>query len=205
MDRTLNEWSEWQLKNLNAIVWLYRGEVEKYRALLMEYTDALTEYCNDVDWDETVVHGIKFDGYFQEDHTTLKAKLDRVRKDAKVAIDAAPKKEKKAVTALWDQRIAGLEEITTIIGEAAWLTEKFGNNGEYHDIPGLCKMASRAEIADKNYSLTPGAYVGVAAVEDDGVDFAQRMGEIHRELLKLQAESNDLMQTISKNMKEMGL
>ena len=205
VDRTLNEWSEWQLKNLNAIVWLYRGEVEKYRTLLMEYTDALTEYCNDVDWDETVVHGIKFDGYFQEDHTTLKAKLDRVRKDAKVAIDAAPKKEKKAVTALWDQRIAGLEEITTIIGEAAWLTEKFGNNGEYHDIPGLCKMASRAEIADKNYSLTPGAYVGVAAVEDDGVDFAQRMGEIHRELLKLQAESNDLMQTISKNMKEMGL
>ncbi len=28
VDRTLNEWSEWQLKNLNAIVWLYRGERE---------------------------------------------------------------------------------------------------------------------------------------------------------------------------------
>lgn len=26
VDRTLNEWSQWQLKNLNAIVWLYRGE-----------------------------------------------------------------------------------------------------------------------------------------------------------------------------------
>ena len=69
----------------------------------------------------------------------------------------------------------------------------------------MCKMASRAEIAEKNYSLTPGAYVGVAAVEDDGVNFAHRMGEIHQELLKLQAESNELMQTISKNMKEMGL
>lgn len=34
VDRTLNEWSEWQLKNLNAIVWLYRGEVDKYRVLL---------------------------------------------------------------------------------------------------------------------------------------------------------------------------
>ena len=66
-------------------------------------------------------------------------------------------------------------------------------------------MASRAEIAAKNYSLTPGAYVGGAAVEDDGVDFAQRMGEIHRELLDLQAESNELMLTISMNMKEMGL
>lgn len=31
------------------------------------------------------------------------------------------------------------------------------------------------------------------------------MTEIHQELLKLQAESNELMQTISKNLEEMGL
>jgi type I restriction enzyme M protein len=31
------------------------------------------------------------------------------------------------------------------------------------------------------------------------------MGEIHAELLKLQAESNSLMETISKNMEEMGI
>ena len=37
VDRTLNEWSEWQLKNLNAIVWLYRGETEKYTKLIEEY------------------------------------------------------------------------------------------------------------------------------------------------------------------------
>ena len=37
VDRTLNEWSEWQMKNLNSIVWLYRGETEKYTALLKEY------------------------------------------------------------------------------------------------------------------------------------------------------------------------
>ena len=66
-------------------------------------------------------------------------------------------------------------------------------------------MATLKEIAEKNYSLTPGAYVGVAETKDDGVNFAQRMGEIHRELLKLQEESNTLMATISKNMKEMGL
>ena len=34
VDRTLNEWTDWQLKNLNAIVWLYRGERSKYAALL---------------------------------------------------------------------------------------------------------------------------------------------------------------------------
>ena len=47
--------------------------------------------------------------------------------------------------------------------------------------------------------------MGVASVEDDGVDFQERMTEIHKELLKLQAESDRLMETISKNWKEMGL
>ncbi len=43
VDRTLNEWSDWQLKNLNAIVWLYRGEVDKYQSLLEEYRQELGE------------------------------------------------------------------------------------------------------------------------------------------------------------------
>ena len=95
------------------------------------------------------------------------------------------------------------------------LYEKFGE-GEYHDILGLCKVAYRNDefktgdedsisIEEKGWSLTPGAYVGVAPVEDDGVNFEERMSEIHKELLALQEESNDLMNTISKNMKEMGL
>lgn len=66
-------------------------------------------------------------------------------------------------------------------------------------------MASISEIEEKGWSLTPGAYVGVAPVEDDGVDFGERMKEIHKELVELQAESNDLMDTISKNLEEMGL
>lgn len=97
-----------------------------------------------------------------------------------------------------------VSDILKIIDEARWLYEKFGD-GEYKDILGLCKCANRTEIAEKGYSLTPGAYVGVPPVEDDGVDFAERMAEIHSELLTLQAESNELMNTISKNMKEIGL
>ncbi len=92
----------------------------------------------------------------------------------------------------------------TTAREAHWLYEKFGD-GVYTDVPGLCRAATIADIEDKGWSLTPGAYVGVAPVEDDGVDFAERMAEIHRELLSLQAESNELMETISRNMKEMGL
>lgn len=52
---------------------------------------------------------------------------------------------------------------------------------------------------------TLGAYVGVAPVQMMVWILRNCMAEIHRELLSLQAESNDLMDTISKNMKEMGL
>lgn len=46
VDRTLNEWSEWQMKgNLNAIVWLYRGESEKYKALLADYCSEIVSCC----------------------------------------------------------------------------------------------------------------------------------------------------------------
>ena len=204
VDRTLNEWSEWQLKNLNAIVWLYRGEVDKYVALLNEYTDQVAEFMNTVEYTEDIPDGYRVERGFSVNLDLLQAQLVLIRKKAKAAMDTAAKRDKKAVEAEWNERIAIVENTIAILKEAVWLYEKFGE-GEYQDIPGLCKMASRAEIAEKNYSLTPGAYVGVAAVEDDGVDFAQRMGEIHRELLSLQAESNELMQTISRNMKEMGL
>ena len=97
-----------------------------------------------------------------------------------------------------------MDEAITVAKEAVWLVDKFGE-GEYRDIPGLCKVATLAEIEEKGWSLTPGAYVGVPPTEDDGVDFAARMKEIHAELLRLQAESNELMDAISINMEEMGL
>ena len=123
---------------------------------------------------------------------------------AKFDMEHVLRKDKKAQQQFWDEKLGAIADAITVAKEAIWLYEKFGE-GEYRDIPGLCKVAIREEVKEKNYSLTPGAYVGVAAVEDDGVDFAQRMAEIHRELLTLQAESNELMQSISRNMKEMGL
>ena len=186
VDRTLNEWSDWQLKNLNAIVWLYRGEVEKYQALLEEYA------------------GVLGNRDFAAALTQLEAKKKDLESKAKTAVAEAPRKEKKAIEKKYSDQIAELEETITTAKEALWLTEKFGE-GEYADIPGLCKVATMEEIEEKGYSLTPGAYVGVVPTEDDGVDFHQRMTEIHKELLSLQEESDRLMGTISKNWEEMGL
>ena len=187
VDRTLNEWSEWQMKNLNAIVWLYRGETEKYTALLNEYKQILGQALP-----------------FEEILTLLEEERAELQRRAKIEVEHAVRNDKKRVQAHYDEMIAAKNAEITIAKEAIWLTEKFGE-GEYKDILGLCKLADRAEIAEKGYSLTPGAYVGVAPTPSDGVDFAARMAEIHSELLALQAESNELMETISKNMKEMGL
>ena len=197
VDRTLNEWSEWQLKNLNAIVWLYRGEVDRYTALLDEYRTALGSRKP-----------------FAEQVHEFAEKAKALRTEAKKAVKAAEKREKKRTQEEYDTKLEELTEILTVAKEANWLYEKFGD-GEYKDILGLCKVAYTTEVAkgdnericieEKGWSLTPGAYVGVPPLEDDGVDFEERMAEIHRELLSLRAESNDLMDTISQNMKEMGL
>lgn len=187
VDRTLNEWSEWQLKNLNAIVWLYRGEVDKYQKLVDEYRHEFGDALP-----------------FAQRAAQLETDLQNARSEAKEALAEAPRKEKKRIEEKYQDIIEGLEQRLTIAKEAVWLTEKFGA-GAYADIPGLCKVATLEEIEAKGFSLTPGAYVGVAPTQDDGVDFHERMTEIHRELQALQEESNRLMAAISKNWEEMGL
>lgn len=176
VDRTLNEWTEWQLKNLQAIVHLYRGETEKYRQLVAEYNDAL-------------------------DGRTLQQceeELVAIKQAAKDAVANAVRKEKKRVEREQNESIAEAEAMLETARQREWLTSKFGLNGEYRDVLGLCKIATLSEIEEKNYSLTPGAYVGVAEVEDDGVDFHERMNEIHTELASLNKEANVLMNEIMK-------
>lgn len=198
VDRTLNEWSDWQLKNMNAIVWLYRGETEKYTALLDEYRNTLGS-----------------DKPFADKVNELSEKVKALRADAKKAVESVEKRDKKKTQEEFDKKLAELTDVITVAKEANWLYEKFGD-GEYKDILGLCKVSYTTDeakgedkdgvsIEEKGWSLTPGAFVGAAPVEDDGVNFEERMSEIHRELLSLQAESNDLMDIISQNMKEMGL
>lgn len=196
VDRTLNEWNEWQLKNLVAIVWLYRGETEKYRQLTREYRDVLGT-------DD-----------FSACQAALEEQIKVLRAETKIAVESAEKREKKAVQAGYDVKIAELTEMLSVAKEACWLINKFGD-GVYQDVLGLCKVAyttkdvqgeqDSVSIEDKGWSLTPGVYVGVAPVENDGVDFHARMKEIHAELRELQVKSNELMEAISKNMEEMGI
>ena len=249
VDRTLNEWSEWQLKNLNAIVWLYRGENEKYRKLVNEYLETfhnskeeIKEICKSyrqlLDGDRIVHFDCAIDHLNKElkemtAETLIKpdAVVEALKNAAEIhkkctagvlgSLENVPAnllKEKlkdigfsrlaaykKALETNGEAVAEAINSYITILQEANWLTGKFGIAGKYADIPGLCKIASSAEEEEKNWSLTPGAYVGVAEAEDDGVDFAERMHEIHAELLTLQQESNALMEKISANFRELGI
>lgn len=251
VDRTLNEWSEWQLKNLNAIVWLYRGEVNNYQELLGKYRQELRRKISVlIDFQtESLIHEMlpefyenpNLKGYqvkeFAEKGDILSNCADlryelqeffRLQKAsvAEFEVFLEKNKLKHTVKNLLESRVGRgpskvkryvkelkevikshevfIQECVAMLRDAEWLYSKFGE-GEYTDIPGLCKVATLEEIEAKGYSLTPGAYVGVAPAEDDGVDFHQRMTEIHQELRSLQEESNRLMETISKNWEEMGL
>ena len=199
VDRTLNEWTEWQLRNLQAIVHLYRGETEKYQSLIRDYIEVLdnvTAPLTPERLDAIIKTGEK------EFSTSFTAILEEEKKQAKEAIVTATRKEKKQVETEWKETIEHWEDLVETARQFEWLTEKFGD-GEYQDVLGLCKIATIQEISEKNYSLTPGAYVGVAEQEDDGVDFHERMNEIHAELAQLNSEANVLMEEIQKAWEEL--
>jgi type I restriction enzyme M protein len=92
------------------------------------------------------------------------------------------------------------EAVETDRGSANLLAETFPD-GDYADVPGLCKVSTLDEIEAQGWSLNPGRYVGVAAREDDDFDFVERMTEIHERLELLNAEAHELEQRISENMR----
>lgn len=201
VDRTLNEWSEWQLKNLQAIVHLYRGEQDKYKILIREYWNALSEHAerhDNASWHDPDMTFDKALGVLNSEEAMYKEYIKDQQDTLKKTKGKKEKDELKAVIAANEAELAYTLETKDMVNEAIWLTSKFGLDGEYQDVLGLCKIATIDEISEKNYSLTPGAYVGVAEVEDDGVDFHKRMNEIHTELATLNKEANLLMSEIMK-------
>ena len=201
VDRTLNEWTEWQLKNLQAIVHLYRGEQDKYRSLINAYRNALSEHAERRDnaaWQDCDMTFEKALGVLNTEEAMYKKYIKDQQDALKKTKGKKDKDELKAIIASNEAELAVTIEAKDMVNEAIWLTSKFGLQGEYQDVLGLCKIATLSEIEEKNYSLTPGAYVGVAEAEDDGVDFHERMNEIHTELASLNKEANVLMNEIMK-------
>ena len=78
------------------------------------------------------------------------------------------------------------------------------NGGVYKDEPGFCKVATLDEIAEHNYVLTPGRYVGSAEVEEDDEVFEEKMKLLTAELKDQFAQSHELEHQIKENLKKIG-
>lgn len=102
-----------------------------------------------------------------------------------------------------DEQLEGLTAIMAMYrGEKpkvsqdnAWFNEHFPD-GKYRDVEGLCKIVTLEEVAEQDYSLTPGRYVGVNIEIDMDFDYKSRMQELHSQLATLNTEANELMNKI---------
>jgi len=81
-----------------------------------------------------------------------------------------------------------------------------GNAGarEYADVPGFCKRATLDEVRGHGHVLTPGRYVGAAAVEDSGEPFPEKITRLTATLREQQAKAARLDAAIAANLRELG-
>lgn len=202
VEKTLNEWNEWQMRNLNAIVWLYRGETERYKELIASYQMWLNDFY--LRYDNAALHPTEksWAAYRDGIQATLdcfKGQLKKFEEQMKATRKRNEKAELKELVEETAQQVAEIAEALEVINQAIWLIDKFGEEGKYRDVPGLCRIADIAEVEAKNFSLTPGAYTGAEEAATDDIDFTARMKEIHTELEALQSKSAEIFATIKSN------
>lgn len=77
-------------------------------------------------------------------------------------------------------------------------------NNELEEEKGFSAVASIEDIAQQDFILTPGRYVGIAEAEDDGEPFEEKMARLTSEISKCFEESNRLQEQIKKNLEAIG-
>ncbi len=151
----------------------------------------------------------RFTPFFHELHASLKVLDKAIREMDKRKAEAAKAAGKRAtgnrqargvkdaVQALHDE-VKLAERFYTHI---AWLQERFPQ-ATYNDVTGLCKLASRAEMQEQDWSLNPGRYVGVV-IEEDGKteeEFLEELLASHEEFADLSDQAASLQRTIAQNV-----
>lgn len=82
--------------------------------------------------------------------------------------------------------------------------QNWRNGKGYEDILGFCKEATRDEISEQDYILTPGRYVGISEQEADGEPFEEKMERLTAELYGLFEESHKLENEICEKLAAIG-
>ncbi|CUP18255.1 Type I restriction-modification system methyltransferase subunit [Clostridium disporicum] len=120
-------------------------------------------------------------------------------------------KKNKGETLFIDARKMGtmvnrrLRELTDEdIKEVANIYHAYKNNENYEDKQGFCKRATIDEIRANDYILTPGRYVGIEEVEDDGEPFEEKMERLTKTLSEQFKKSKELEEEIRKQLGGIG-
>ena len=72
------------------------------------------------------------------------------------------------------------------------------------DVKGFCKSVELDEVRSHDYILTPGRYVGIEEIEDDGEPFDEKMTRLTGELAGQFAKSHELEAEIKKRLGAIG-
>ncbi|MBS4536779.1 SAM-dependent DNA methyltransferase [Clostridium sp. D2Q-14] len=93
---------------------------------------------------------------------------------------------------------------TTNEDELPLVAEESVEYKTYEDIKGFSKSSTLEEVKGNEYVLTPGRYVGIEEVEDDGIPFEEKMENLTSELSQLFKKSRDLEEEIRENLGGIG-
>lgn len=74
----------------------------------------------------------------------------------------------------------------------------------YQDEKGFCKSADMTEVEKHAFVLTPGRYVGITDLEDDGIPFENKMSDLTQKLSEQMAQEENLNTEIKNQLKNIG-
>ena len=72
------------------------------------------------------------------------------------------------------------------------------------DVKGFCAVVDTSTIAEQDYILTPGRYVGIEEPEDDVEPFEEKMNRLTSELAEMFKKSHELEAEIRKKLGAIG-
>ena len=112
-----------------------------------------------------------------------------------------PERKTKALKTALDTLHTEVKDTELWFTHIQWLQARFPQ-AQYEDVTGLCKLATRSEVAEQDWSLNPGRYVGVV-IEEDGKteeEFVEGLLAMNAELATLNAEARVLEDVIAGNV-----
>ncbi|WP_074592693.1 type I restriction-modification system subunit M [Thermoanaerobacter thermohydrosulfuricus] len=90
------------------------------------------------------------------------------------------------------------------IQKIAQTYQNWRNKNGYQDIKGFCASVSMEVIAQNDYILAPGRYVGVEDSQKDDIPFEEKMAELTEKLYQQMKEARRLDEIIKANLEELG-